>query len=109
MSNIKLYIIILIALLISGCYNNTCPKNYKNYDGRCYTIENVNPDIKYSCNRGGELNGTKCIITEEYDCSMTFDKNICTTTQTYLAEKSYICPDGYDLNNTKCSKIKYLK
>ena len=106
----KIYYIALVMLLFMcyGC-NNTCPKGYNYYNNRCYKYENMNAKISYYCNRGGELKGNKCIITEEYNCSKISDKEICTNEYEYLASKEYTCPKGYELSGQKCSKIKYLK
>ena len=100
--------IILSLLLITGCRGN-CPKGYLYADDRCYKYDNVDARVEYYCNNGGTLDGTKCIVMEEYNCSMLSDKEICNSTYDYPANKEYTCPTGYELNGIKCSKLIYYK
>ena len=106
--NKKYYIALFVVLFVCGCASR-CPDGYTPYDNKCYKYDNVDALITYYCNRGGELQNSKCIVTEEYNCSRTSDKEICTTQYEYLAAKEYNCPKGYTLNGEKCSKIKYYK
>ena len=108
MNNLKRNYIILIFLLCIGC-KKICPDEFNSYDNKCYKYENKTPTIEYYCGRGGILQDKYCIITEEYECLQTKNKETCTNITKYLANKEYKCPDGYDLNGNKCSKIVYLK
>ena len=108
MSKVKKTLVIIILLLCIGC-KGKCPKGYSFYNNRCYKYESIDAEVRYYCNSGGTLNGTKCLVKEEYNCSRISDEEICTRDYEYFANKEYICPDGYTLNGKLCSKIKYYK
>ncbi len=94
----------------------TCPdKNYELVGKKCiytYDATYTSGKINYICPKGGDLDGTKCILTidatvkTDYVCPSGYTPNGASCYKVYnaTAKTDYVCPSGYTPNGNKCIK-----